>query len=141
VNAQNASKRKALGKEHFKANRVSKLQQVDVESCLRFVLYGERGAASGYHTDVLNGTYVVALSGFKLWFIPGRPLSNQEAEDFGNAGTAWKPPADLFRAVLLRPGDMLIMRPGYLIPHFVLTGEDSLMTGGMEWTVDSVPAV
>jgi hypothetical protein len=36
---------------------------------------------------------------------------------------------------------MLIMRPGYLIPHFVLTGEDSLMIGGMEWTTDSIPLV
>ena len=81
--------------------------------------------------DVLNGTYVLAVSGFKLWFVPSRPLSEQEAREFGKEGPSWKPLVDLFQAVLIRPGDILIMRPGYLIPHFVLTAEDSLMMGGM----------
>ncbi|KAI0570192.1 hypothetical protein Alg130_11324 [Pyrenophora tritici-repentis] len=132
---------RALGKEHLTSRPTSELQHVDLESCLRFVLFGERGAASGYHMDVLNGTYISAVSGFKLWFVPSRPLSEQETREFGEEGSSWNPPVDLFKAVLMRPGDMLIMRPGYLIPHFVLTGEDSLMMGGMEWTTDRVPSV
>jgi hypothetical protein len=59
-----------------------------------------------------------------------RPLGKQEAKDFGEEGPGWKPPVDLFQAVLIRPGDMLIMRPGYLIPQFLLTVEDLLMMGG-----------
>jgi hypothetical protein len=132
---------KALGKEHLESRPISELQHVDLQSCLKFVLFGERGAASGYHMDVLNGTYVLAVSGFKLWFVPSRSLSEQEAIDFGEEGPGWKPPVDLFQAVLIRPGDMLIMRPRYLIPHFVLTGADSLMMGGIEWTTDRVPSV
>jgi hypothetical protein len=132
---------RALGKEHLKSRPISELQHVDLESCLKFVLFGERGVASGYHMDVLNGTYVLAVSGFKLWFVPNRPLSEHEAREFGEEGPGWEPPVDLFQAVLIRPGDMLIMRPGYFIPHFVLTGEDSLMMGGMEWTTDRIPYV
>jgi hypothetical protein len=63
---------KALGKEHLESRPISELQHVDLQSCLKFVLFGERGAASGYHIDVLNGTYVLAVSGFKLWFVPSR---------------------------------------------------------------------
>jgi hypothetical protein len=131
----------ALGKEYAEHCSTSKLQHVDLESCLKFVLYGERGAASGYHMDVLNGTWIQVLSGFKLWFVPTRPITDQEASQFGEKGIAWDPPVDLFRAVLLCPGDMLIMRPGYFTPHFVVTGQDSLMMGGMEWTAESVPSV
>jgi hypothetical protein len=132
---------RALGKEHLKSHPISGLQHADLQSCLKFVLFGERGAASGYHMDVLNGTYVLAVSGFELWFVPSRPLSEQERREFGEEGSSWNAPVELFRAVLMRPGDMLIMRPGYLIPHFVLTGEDSLMIGGIEWTTDSIPLV
>lgn len=141
VHANHQRGLKALGKERLKSHPISELQQVDLESCLKFVLFGERGAASGYHMDVLNGTYVLAVSGFKLWFVPSRPLSEQETREFGEEGPGWNAPVDLFQAVLMRPGDMLIMRPGYLVPHFVLTGEDSLMMGGMEWTTDRVPSV
>lgn len=57
---------RALGKEHLTSRPISELQHVDLESCLRFVLFGERGAASSYYIDVLNRTYVLAVSGFKL---------------------------------------------------------------------------
>jgi len=130
-----------LGKEHVKRRSTSELQHVDLESCLAFLLLGERGAASGYHMDVLDGTWVQVVTGFKLWFVPTRRVTELEANKFGKEGDAWTPPVDLFRAVLLRPGDMLIMRPGYFVPHFVLTGKDSLAMGGMEWTRDSVPSV
>ena len=61
---------RALGKEYLTSRLISELQHVDLESCLRFVLFSERGAASSYHVDVLNRTYVLAVSGFKLWFVP-----------------------------------------------------------------------
>jgi hypothetical protein len=76
-----------LGKEHVEHRPVSELQHVDLESCLKFVLFGERGVASGYHMDVLNGTYIMAVYGFKLWFVPSRPLSDQEAIEFGQEGS------------------------------------------------------
>jgi hypothetical protein len=117
---------KTTMKDRKKKTTAEDIQHVDLESCLKFVLYGERGVISGYHADVLNGTYVVVVSGYKLWFVPSRRLTEPEETAFGLQGTNWQPPEDLFRAVLLRPGDTLVMRPGYLIPHFVLTGEDSL---------------
>jgi hypothetical protein len=132
---------RALGKEHLESRLIDELKHVNLELCLRFVLFGERGAASGCYMDVLNGTHLLAVSGFKLWFVPSRPISEQEAREFGEEGPSWKPPVDLFQAVLIRLGDMLFIRLGYLIPHFVLTAEDSLMMGGIEWTSDSVPSV
>jgi hypothetical protein len=83
----------------------------------------------------------VVVSGYKLWFVPSRRLTPLEETAFGSQGTNWQPPEDRFRAVLLRPGDTLVMRPGYMIPHFVLTGEDSLTIGGMEWVADSLPSI
>jgi hypothetical protein len=134
--------REGIGKTTMKKKTaVEDIQHVDLESCLKSVLYGERGVISGYHADVLNGTYVVVVSGYKLWFVPSRRLTELEETEFGSQGPNWQPPPDLFRAVLLRPGDTLVMRPGYLIPHFVLTGEDSLTIGGMEWVVDSLPSI
>ncbi|KAK7177461.1 hypothetical protein PSPO01_16489 [Paraphaeosphaeria sporulosa] len=42
---------------------------VDLEACLKFLLYGERGSFSGYHMDVLNGTWVQCKTGLKLWLV------------------------------------------------------------------------
>jgi hypothetical protein len=66
VHANHRRGPKALGKEHLESRPIAELQHVDLESYLKFVLFGERGAASGYHMDVLNGTYVPAVSGVKL---------------------------------------------------------------------------
>ena len=140
THAQDQLGSRGLGKEHTKRLTTSELQHIDLESCLEFVLLGERGAASRYHMDVLNGTWVQVVSRFKLWFVPTRPVTGQEASEFGEIRDACIPPVHLFRAVLLRPRDTLIIRSGYLIPHFVRTGEDSLIVGGMEWTSDSVPS-
>jgi hypothetical protein len=134
--------REGIGKTTMKKKTaVEDIQHVDLESCLKFVLYGERGVISGYHADVLNGTYVMVVSGYKLWFVPSRRLTELEETEFGSKGPNWQPPPDLFRAVVLRPGDTFVMRSGYLNPHFVLTGEDSLTIGGMEWVVDSLPSI
>ena len=73
--------------------------------------------------DMLNGTYVLAVFGSKLWFVPSRPLTEQEIREFGRKGLVGTPPLNLFRAFLMRPGGMLIMR------RLVITSEDSLKMG------------
>ncbi|KAF2688456.1 hypothetical protein K458DRAFT_293613, partial [Lentithecium fluviatile CBS 122367] len=53
----------------------------------------------------------------------------------------WKPAPTTVQGILLRPGDTLIMRPGYQVIHAVLTIEDSFMTGGMIWPESPIAQV
>jgi hypothetical protein len=116
------------GKEDYRPGR-----NIDLEACIRFVLFGERASLSLYHVDVLNGTWVQCLSGVKGWYVYQGPWTSKEQAEFRDYGTQWKPAAGTMKMILLEPGDTLIMRPGHLVIHAVLTLEDSLMAGGMMW--------
>ncbi|KAL5371085.1 hypothetical protein DPSP01_014502 [Paraphaeosphaeria sporulosa] len=114
---------------------------VDLEACLKFLLYGERGSFSGYHMDVLNGTWVQCKTGLKLWLVYGGPWDEAVQKAYAEDGLDWKPAPGTVQGILLRPGDTLIMRPGYPVIHAVLTIEDSFMTGGMIWPESSIAQV
>ncbi|CAO2653031.1 Nn.00g024420.m01.CDS01 [Neocucurbitaria sp. VM-36] len=120
------------GKQHSVPNWL-----FDVTACLRFCLFGDRGALSLNHLDVLNGTWVTCLSGCKLWFVYDGPWNDEVKAKFVNEGTTWVPQGQM-KLIVLQPGDTLIMRPGYPIVHSVLTLEDSIMVGGMIWSQDNI---
>ncbi|KAK7178207.1 hypothetical protein PSPO01_15741 [Paraphaeosphaeria sporulosa] len=86
---------------------------VDLEACLKFLLYGERGSFSGYHMDVLNGTWVQCKTGLKLWRVCCGPWDEAVQKRYAEDGLDWKPAPATVQGILLRPGDTLIMRPGY----------------------------
>ncbi|KAH8698074.1 hypothetical protein GQ44DRAFT_596995, partial [Phaeosphaeriaceae sp. PMI808] len=113
-------------------------QLMDLEACLEFLLFGERGSFSGYHVDILNGTWVQCKTGLKLWFIYCGEWDETVQSSYGEQGLEWKPPPGSVQGILLRPGDTLIMRPGYLVIHAVLTVEDAFMTGGMIWSESGI---
>ena len=50
-------------------------REIDLQSCLTFGLFAQRGSFSGWHVDVLNGTYVSCIAGLKAWFIHQHPLT------------------------------------------------------------------
>ncbi|KAK7178567.1 hypothetical protein PSPO01_15384 [Paraphaeosphaeria sporulosa] len=114
---------------------------VDLETSLKFLLYGERGSVSGYHMDVLNGTWVQCKTGLKLWLVHCDPWDEAVQKAYAEDGLDWKPAPATVQGILLRPGDTLIMRPGYPVIHAVLTIEDSFMTGGMIWPESSIAQV
>ncbi|KAF9729794.1 hypothetical protein PMIN06_013030 [Paraphaeosphaeria minitans] len=114
---------------------------VDLEACLKFLLYGERGSFSGYHMDVLNGTWVQCKTGLKLWRVCCGPWDEAVQKRYAEDCLDWKPAPATVQGILLRPGDTLIMRPGYPVIHAVLTIEDSFMTGGMIWPESSIAQV
>ena len=120
---------------------VQPTQLVDLEACLKFLLYGERGSFSGYHMDVLNGTWVQCKTGLKLWLVYCGPWDEEAQKSYAKDGLSWKPAPTTVQGILLRPGDTLIMRPGYPVIHAVLTIEDSFMTGGMIWPEGSIVQV
>jgi hypothetical protein len=123
------------GKEHSDILWLS-----DLASCLRFCLFGDRLSISLSHLDVLNGTWVTCLSGYKMWFIYDGAWGPKEQEEFKKAGEHWMPVGH-FKLVLLRPGDTFIMRPGHAIVHAVLTLDDSVMVGGMVWPEQGLQAL
>lgn len=66
-------------------------------------------------------------------FVPRSAMSAKDWADFAEGGSDWDL-GDKARAVLLGPGDVLVMGPGTV--HAVLTMGDSgpcLMTGGSFW--------
>jgi hypothetical protein len=105
---------------------------IDMQSCLTFGLYAQRGSFSGWHVDVLNGTYVTCLTGLKAWFIH-LPLTDKEKDDLAKDGPDWEPDLSRVRLILLRPGDTLYMPPGELVAHAPMTIVDCLMKGRMLW--------
>ncbi|KAH7070843.1 hypothetical protein FB567DRAFT_554641 [Paraphoma chrysanthemicola] len=120
--------RRTAGKEQSTPNWL-----VDATACLRFCLWGERGAVSLNHLDILNGTWVTCLSGVKLWFVYDGPWNEEIRMKFKNTGSTWVPLGHT-KVIVLRAGDTFIMRPGYPIVHSVLTLQDSIMVGGMIWS-------
>lgn len=57
----------------------------DAASCSRFLLFACRGAISGFHVDLLMGTWVQAVSGRKAWPIITN-LSDEERLEFQKHG-------------------------------------------------------
>ena len=106
---------------------------IDMQSCLTFGLFALRGSFSGWHVDVLNGTYVYCQAGLKAWFIHQYPLTPAEKAAFAKDGPDWKPDPSRVRLILLRPGDALYMPAGELIAHAPITITDCLMKGRMLW--------
>jgi hypothetical protein len=118
---------KIVGKEHSEPNWLC-----DLNACIRFCLFSDRLAPSLSHLDILNGTWVTCLSGYKMWFVYDGPWDEQAQGEFREQGELWMPVGRM-KLVLLGPGDTLIMRPGYPIVHAVVTLDDSVMVGGMLW--------
>jgi hypothetical protein len=107
---------------------------IDVSSCLRFVLYGQAFSFSGWHLDILGGTWLSVLTGIKLWFIYTGPWNESVQKVFNKDGSAWSPDPGDVQIIILTPGRTLVMPPGKdLVVHAVLTVEDSLCAGGMIW--------
>ncbi|KAK4074893.1 hypothetical protein Purlil1_12855 [Purpureocillium lilacinum] len=103
-------------------------REVDLERSLIFSLFAQRGSFTGFHVDCPDGTWVCPEWGLKLWIFA---TSTDEADmvKFAEEGDEWAP--STIAAVVLEPGDVLIMPPAELVPHAVLTLEDSYMVGGM----------
>jgi len=108
-------------------------REIDLQSCLTFGLFAQRGSYSGWHVDVLNGTYVTCKAGLKAWFIHQHPLTEAEVAAFTEAGQYWQPDPSRVMLILLRPGDTLYIPAGELVPHAPITVTDCLMRGGMVW--------
>jgi hypothetical protein len=111
---------------------------VDLESCLRFALLAERGALTLTHLDILNGTWATCLTGAKFWCLYQGEWDQETRSAFASEGLWWTPEKGTVRGVYLGPGDTLIMRPGFLIGHSVLTLDDCIMAGGMMWSMDDI---
>ncbi|KAI4612116.1 uncharacterized protein J4E87_010306 [Alternaria ethzedia] len=109
----------------------TKTRTIDCEACLQFVLYGERFSFSGWHLDVLNGTWLTTITGFRAWFIYTGPWTEKEQKELETSGAQWRPAAEHVEIILLRPGDTLIMRPSHPVVHCVLTLDDSIARGGI----------
>ena len=76
------------------------------------------------------GTFVTVIDGLKLW-VYWLDLTDQERREFEREGMFWVGRRPSW--VLLRPGDTLVMQPGYCTPHFVFTIETSTCIGGAFW--------
>ena len=107
--------------------------QIDLQSCHEFGLFAQRGCFSGWHVDVLNGTYVKCVAGLKAWFIHQHPLTEAEKRAFSAHGPHWQPHPSRVKLIVLQPGDTLYMPAGELVPHAPITMSDCLMRGGMRW--------
>ncbi|PWI64531.1 hypothetical protein PCL_09580 [Purpureocillium lilacinum] len=83
-------------------------REVNLDRSLTFSLFAQGGASTGFHVDSPDGTRMVK---------------------FADEGDNWAP--DNVVAIVLEPGDTLIMPSAQLLPHAVLKSADSRMTGGM----------
>lgn len=108
-------------------------------ACSSFELLGLRGAYSGPHVDVLGATEISCHSGLKAW-LTYTAQAGQEGllEEFGKNGDGWSP-KDLFKLILLRPGDHILMPPGAMIIHAPITIDDCLMSGRMFIDIHQLP--
>lgn len=102
---------------------------------LGFSLYGQRGATSGFHIDNPDGTWAFNVFGRKVWIFP-RDRSKESLQEFARDGDDWAPRVVF---VVLEPGDTLVMPAGEIIPHAVLTLQDSYMIGGMFLDLPRLP--
>lgn len=101
--------------------------------CLNFALIGERGCYSNIHVDLLGSTGIEILFGKKAWFLLDGDLTDEEKLDFAEQGQEWQPSPERVKMVPLGAGDTLLMMPGHLSPHSVITIETCLSRGGMFW--------
>lgn len=111
----------------------------DVADCIGFDLLGFKGAFTRPHVDALMGTCVPCLSGVKVWIFV-TDMSEQDWDDFAQAGPSWSPECK-GRAIILGRDDFLLMPSGLRVLHTVLTLEPSLMEGGMLWDERNIPAL
>lgn len=115
----------SVGKQSVAA--VVQGREVDLISSSTFSLFAQRGCFTGFHMDCPDGTWVANCFGRKVWMFPA--CRNADSlQEFASEGDNWAPNV---RIVVLDPGDTLIMPPGEIVPHAVLTIEDCFMTGGM----------
>ncbi|KAK2036351.1 hypothetical protein LZ31DRAFT_536483 [Colletotrichum somersetense] len=103
-------------------------REVDLDASTTFSLFAQRGSMTGMHVDNPDGTWVCNLGGLKIWIFPTN-RSRDTMEMFEEEGDDWVPEA--VNIIVLEPGDVLVMPPGQIIPHAVLTLADSHMVGGM----------
>lgn len=103
-------------------------REVDLFASTTFSLFGQRGSFTGFHVDNPDGTWVRNIWGLKVWIFPANWTAT-EREVFEEEGDDWIPQA--VKIIVLEPGDILVMPPGEIVPHAVLTLADSHMVGGM----------
>ncbi|KDN70414.1 hypothetical protein CSUB01_11680 [Colletotrichum sublineola] len=103
-------------------------REVDLVASTTFSLFAQRGSMAEIHVDNPDGTWVCNLGGLKIWIFPTN-RSRDMMELFEKEGDDWVPEA--VNIIVLEPGDILVMPPGQIIPHAVLTLADSHMVGGM----------
>jgi len=115
-----------------KTQSAKALRDTSINSCLRFMIAGQRGVFSGPHLDILNGTYVKCLSGLKVWSILNN-LSLEEEANLSEFGDQWEFSDGRARLIMLAPGDTILMPAGVKVVHAPLTLEDCVMVGGMVW--------
>lgn len=106
----------------------TKAREVDLVESMTFSLFAQRGSFTGFHVDSPDGTWVSSLWGLKAWIFPSR-ADRANMTSFEAKGDDWKP--ESIALIVLEPGDVLIMPPAEIVPHAVLTLEDSHMVGGM----------
>lgn len=112
---------------------------VDFAACQGFTLLSQADAISLTHRDHHGqGTVVRVAAGKKLW-VWFEDLTEVERVEFGRNGPSWIGQRPSW--ALLSPGDILIMRAGAAIPHFVVTLEDSLCFGGAFWDECLIPDI
>ena len=90
--------------------------------------FAQRGAFTGFHVDSPDATWVCLEWVLKLWIF-ATDTNESEMVKFTDEGDNWVP--ERVVAIVLEPGDTLIMPSAQLLPHAVLTLADSRMTGGM----------
>ena len=103
-------------------------REVDLDRSLTFSLFAQRGSFTGFHVDCPDGTWVSNEWGLKLWIF-ARSSDEADMTKFAEEGAEWAP-KDI-AVIVLEPGDALVMPPAEVVPHAVLTLEDSHMVGGM----------
>lgn len=112
----------------------------DISGCMEFNILAGKLAYSKPHVDLLNGTYIQCLFGLKLWIV-AVGIAELEWQDFLQHGGDWSPPENKTIAILLRPGDTLLMLPGVRVVHTPLTIMPCLMQGGMIWDSLALPSI
>ncbi|KAJ6445231.1 LOW QUALITY PROTEIN: hypothetical protein O9K51_03637 [Purpureocillium lavendulum] len=103
-------------------------REIDLDRSLTFSLFAQRGSFTGFHVDSPDGTWVYNEWGLKLWIF-ATETDDASMVKFADEGDNWVP--DSVVAIVLEPGDTLIMPPAKIVPHAVLTLSDSRMAGGM----------
>lgn len=128
-------------KAQYQKNTGKQTQYYDVASCEDFNILGGRGAFSGAHVDALNGTWIRNLFGTKLWFfVPIDSMDDNDWKDFARDGLTWDPKGK-GRAIFIPPGYTLLLPPGLLCIHAVLTLSPCLMLGGMIWDTNCLESI